>query len=87
MIQFALIVRLIYKNVLIIIAYTVVLFQGGKYVELTDLASTSLREAMGTYYDDSSIPITDIPTYTMPYKDFFTNGRFPTNKVLRNTFM
>ncbi|XP_022331682.2 VWFA and cache domain-containing protein 1-like [Crassostrea virginica] len=47
--------------------------KAGKYVELTDLASTSLREAMGTYYDDSSIPITDIPTYTMPYKDFFTN--------------
>nr|XP_022331553.1 VWFA and cache domain-containing protein 1-like [Crassostrea virginica] len=47
--------------------------KGGKYEELTDLASTSLREAMGTFYDDSSIPITDIPTYTMPYKDHFSN--------------
>nr|XP_022294872.1 VWFA and cache domain-containing protein 1-like isoform X2 [Crassostrea virginica] len=43
----------------------------GKFVRVTDL--TYLREAMGTFYDDSNIPITDIPTYTMPYKDFFTN--------------
>ena len=50
------------------------LFQRGKFVMVTDL--TYLREAMGTFYDDSNIPITDIPTYTMPYKDFFTNGRF-----------
>ncbi|XP_022331617.1 VWFA and cache domain-containing protein 1-like [Crassostrea virginica] len=45
----------------------------GKFEFLSNLASTSLREAMGTFYDDSSTPITDIPTYTMPYKDFFTN--------------
>ncbi|XP_078333915.1 VWFA and cache domain-containing protein 1-like isoform X2 [Crassostrea virginica] len=43
----------------------------GKFVKLTDL--TYLREEMGTFYDDSSTPITDTPTYTMPYKDFFTN--------------
>ena len=41
---------------------------------LADIPTTSLHEAMGTFYDDSSIPMTDTPTYTMPYKDFFTNG-------------
>ncbi|XP_022300000.2 VWFA and cache domain-containing protein 1-like [Crassostrea virginica] len=47
--------------------------KSGKSVILADIASTSLPEAMGTFYDDSSIPMTDTPTYTMPYKDLFTN--------------
>nr|XP_034337034.1 VWFA and cache domain-containing protein 1 [Crassostrea gigas]XP_034337496.1 VWFA and cache domain-containing protein 1 [Crassostrea gigas]XP_034337917.1 VWFA and cache domain-containing protein 1 [Crassostrea gigas] len=38
----------------------------------------SLREAMGTYYDYFSVPISTHPTYTQPYKDFFTNEKIIT---------
>lgn len=45
--------------------------KSGKSVFLPDLSS--LNEAMGTYYDYFSVPIATAPTYTRPYKDFFTN--------------
>jgi hypothetical protein len=39
---------------------------------------------MGTYYDYSSIPISQTPTFTEAYKDFFTKGKvklFPSEKI------
>ncbi|XP_062591885.1 VWFA and cache domain-containing protein 1-like [Saccostrea cucullata] len=44
----------------------------GKSYTLTDAMLPSLREAMGTYYDYSSVSISQTPTYTQPYKDFFS---------------
>nr|XP_034308982.1 VWFA and cache domain-containing protein 1-like [Crassostrea gigas] len=43
----------------------------GQYNFFTDLAS--LHRVMGTYYEYDSVPISAYPTYTQPYKDFFTN--------------
>ncbi|XP_062591913.1 VWFA and cache domain-containing protein 1-like [Saccostrea cucullata] len=39
---------------------------------IEDLKGSSLREIMGMYYYSSSIPISQIPTYTLPYKDFLS---------------
>nr|XP_019926041.2 VWFA and cache domain-containing protein 1 isoform X1 [Crassostrea gigas] len=39
----------------------------------SNLTLSSLREKMGTFYDDFSVPLSDSPTYTQPYKDFFIN--------------
>lgn len=41
---------------------------------ITDIRTSSLREIMGTYYVDLSVPIATSPTYTQPYIDFFING-------------
>uniref|UniRef100_K1QK79 VWFA and cache domain-containing protein 1 n=1 Tax=Magallana gigas TaxID=29159 RepID=K1QK79_MAGGI len=40
---------------------------------ITDLKTTSLRKVMGTYYKYDSLTKSTSPTYTQPYKDFFTN--------------
>lgn len=58
-------------------------FQHGKSITPTDLRSTSLREAMGTYYDYFSGPISLSPTYTQLYKDFFSNGKIFNQKKLK----
>lgn len=47
--------------------------KSGKSLIIKDLRSSSLRELMGTYYEDFSVPIAKSPTYTQPYKDFFIN--------------
>ncbi|XP_061178007.1 VWFA and cache domain-containing protein 1-like [Saccostrea echinata] len=44
----------------------------GKSYIITDVMTSSLRGAMGTYYDYSSVSISQTPTYTQPYKDFFS---------------
>ncbi|XP_048728643.2 VWFA and cache domain-containing protein 1-like [Ostrea edulis] len=44
----------------------------GKSVIIADVKTSYLREAMGTFYDYSSIPISLTPTFTQAYKDFFT---------------
>ncbi|XP_034328195.2 VWFA and cache domain-containing protein 1 isoform X2 [Magallana gigas] len=45
----------------------------GKSTIITDIMTSSLREIMGTYYVDLSVPIATSPTYTQPYIDFFIN--------------
>eukprot|EP00105_Crassostrea_gigas_P035327 XP_019919475.1 PREDICTED: VWFA and cache domain-containing protein 1 [Crassostrea gigas] len=45
----------------------------GKSKIITDIMTSSLREIMGTYYVDLSVPIATSPTYTQPYIDFFIN--------------
>ncbi|XP_065942394.1 VWFA and cache domain-containing protein 1 isoform X1 [Magallana gigas] len=45
----------------------------GKTTFFPNNEDISLREAMGTYYDYFSVPISLSPTYTQLYKDFFSN--------------
>ncbi|XP_034314932.2 VWFA and cache domain-containing protein 1 isoform X1 [Magallana gigas] len=47
--------------------------KSGKTTFFPNNKGTSLREAMGTYYDYFSVPISLSPTYTQLYKDFFSN--------------
>ncbi|XP_061177706.1 VWFA and cache domain-containing protein 1-like [Saccostrea echinata] len=46
--------------------------RNGSCTIIQDLKGSSLREAMGMYYNSTGIPISQIPTYTLPYKDFIS---------------